>query len=170
MSTQTPASPSLRECLLPMVDELRDLRSPSELDQETTQITIRTRTWSEGRRDKGKPHDVDVVLPQRYKVVEMATREIAGSGGRYSAGDLKVHVTPQYDTGQVGSAFETGGFTVAQLAPQPKKNGIEIFYVLCGTLTAGVRAGVNGLYRRIDVMSHRAYRTSLILRRVNTTP
>lgn len=151
---------SVRECLLPAVECLRAIRGPDVFGTVTSQVTIRKRTWSGGRRKKGKASDEDLVLPQRYTVEELPSRDVTSSGGRYSPGDLRVVVTPAFDTGG-GGEFDKGGFTVKQLAPLVP-TGTEIIYVLEG--------GVSGDFKRVDIRSHKPFRYTLIIRRVADSP
>lgn len=81
-------------------------------------------------------------------------REIAGSGGRYEAGDVKV--------GPFTPLHAGGGYTPEQLAPVVTVNGVEILYVLAG--------GLSGEYKRIDIETDRALSYWLVLRRKRSTP
>lgn len=151
---------NVRECLLPMVECLRDIRGPEVFGTVTSQVTVRKRTWSGGRRKKGNYKDDDLELPQRYTVREMPARDITASGGRYSPGDLQVVVTPKFEGGPPGE-FAEGGFTVKELYPNTP-TGTEVIYVLKG--------GVNGDFKRVDIRSHKPFRYTLILRRVADSP
>ncbi len=138
---------SLRTDLLPVVDGARDLLSPSNLDQRTSALTIRQRTWDGGRAGAGTPTDDDTALPQRYRIDTLSAKEVHGSGGRYRHGDVKVVVTPSH-TG--------GGYTLAQLRPTVA-TGVEVVYVITGALA--------GDYELVELKASRPYRYELILRR-----
>lgn len=146
---------SLRTSALKIANKLRALPSKPALDIYTTSVTIRTRTNAGGRIgvDAVKT-DVDVVIRPRPKVREVNQREIAGSGGLYQAGDVKV--------GPITPAHSGGGYTAAQLAPVTSTNGVEIIYVLSG--------GVTGEYKRVDLTTDRAFSYWLLLRRKRSTP
>src|SRR6185312_15424469 len=80
-----------------------------------------------------------LVLPAGTKVRHVTQKEIAGSGGRYEDGDIKVSfITPQYDS---------GGFTQAQLAPVATQQGVEIVYRLDEQSGA---TGVSGDYSLVE--------------------
>lgn len=143
---------SLRTDLLPVVDELRALAGPSGFDVRPVRVTIRTRVWSGGRAGLGTPTDTDLVLPQIYKVRELKSQEVAGSGGRYELGDVKV--------GPITPAYTGGGYSRAQLAPEGA-NGTEVAYLLSGAMA--------GEYNRISVETDRAFGYYLVLRRSRRT-
>lgn len=144
---------SLRTALLPIVETCRALAGSTSLDIRTTQLTIRTRTWSGGRAGVGTPTDNDLVLPQRYKVIQLSAKDVASSGGRYEMEDLKV--------GPITPAQSGSGYTLAQLLPTGA-DGVEILYVLTG-VTAGE-------YVLVQSNSTRPFRYELILRRRRRTP
>lgn len=144
---------SLRTDLLPVIDELRGLAGPTQFDIRTTAVSVRTRVWSGGKPGLGSATDTDLVLSPRPKVRELNQSEVAGSGGAFEAGDVRVGpITPQY-TG--------GGYTIAQIAPDGAA-GTEILYVLTGAIA--------GLYSRVSVETDRAFRYELVLRRSRQTP
>jgi len=73
--------------------------------------------------------DQDLVLAQRYEFEHVTEREVAGSGGRYQMGDLKVlNASPEYFDEQ---GKQVGGYTPAQLKPAGAP-GKEIIYVVTG--------------------------------------
>lgn len=146
---------SLRASALKIANKLRALPSKPALDVYTTKVTIRTRTWAGGRVGlEGGSSDVDAVIRPRPKVRDISQREVAGSGGRYQAGDVKVGpITPRHSG---------GGYSEAQLAPSASANGTEILYVLEG--------GVTGEYLRVDLQTDRAFSYWLVLRRKRSTP
>lgn len=149
---------TLREELLELVDDVRGLLAPDELDQRTSKLTIITRAWAGGRVRSGAKWDQVVLeLPQRYKVQQLSAKQaefLLGSGGRYSPGDaVRVVVTPAY-TG--------GGYTEAQLKPPVPQSGTEIIYLLDGA--------VAGEYSLAGLKLDRPYRYELTLLRTNRTP
>lgn len=138
--------------------------SPSGLDQRPYYLIVRTRTYSGGKigapaaTGQAKSTDSDLRLPQYFLVREMTTREIAGSGGRYSAGDVTVeHIVPPGDGG--------AGFSIAQLNPRPTASGIEIIYVIAGTTD-----GLSGEYELVEGKFDKPMKYALVLRRKRTTP
>lgn len=148
---------SFRTDILPLVDECRAIAGVDDMDQWTTQLTIRTRVWSGGRVKAGTPADTDLVLPQRYKISQLspeAAQKILGTGGTYNPGD---HVLVR----NITQAFAGGGFTAQQLAPQAV-TGTEIIYILTGAIT--------GEFELVNITSTRPYRHTLLLFRTNRTP
>lgn len=146
---------SLRSSALRIANKLRALPSKPALDVYTTSVTVRTRTWAGGRvRADGGHEDVDVEILPRPKVREINQREIAGSGGRYEAGDVKV--------GPITPSHSGGGYTADDLAPVASARGVEVLYVLEG--------GISGEYMRIDIQTDRAFSYWLFLRRKRSTP
>lgn len=149
---------SLRSSALKTANILRGLASKPAIDIYTTIVTIRTRSWTGGRIGAAGGYvDEDLVLLPRPRVREINQREIAGSGGRYQAGDVRVGpITPAHPENP------GVGYTETQLAPDVTTNGVEILYVLEG--------GVTGEYRRVDLETDRAFSYTLILRRKRSTP
>lgn len=99
-----------------------------------SQVTIRTRVWSGGRLGVGTPTDTDLVMPRRWPVKQLSQREVAGSGGKYNDGDIRVSdISPAY------VSHGGGGFSPQQLDPSmlfPKPcNDTEILYLLDGDQT-----------------------------------
>lgn len=144
---------SLRTSLLPIVEACRTIAGTTGLDIRTAQLTIRTRTWSGGRAGVGTPTDSNLVLPQRYKVVQLSAREIASSGGLYQLEDLRV--------GPITPAQGGSGYSLAQLVPSGA-DGVEILYVLSGAVV--------GEYALVQANTTRPFRYELVLRRRRRTP
>ncbi len=157
---------SLRTRVLPVFERLRALAGPARFDIRTTRLAVVTRTWTGGCRDAdpptpATPRYVDVVLdlPPIYEMKQLATRDIASSGGLYEMGDVKVGpITPRF-TRTDGTI---GGFTEADLKPTPTANGIEVLYVLIGAHA--------GEYQLVELRSLRPFGYELVLRRRETTP
>ena len=124
---------TFRTDMLAIKDAIRDaVLSPNGLDMTPHTLTIVTRTWTSGRKGKqsGSPPyyaDVNLALPQRYKIRQLSMREVSSSNGRYTDGDLIVeHVTPSDGAGT--------GFTSAQLDPRGvTTDGVEFVYVIGGS-------------------------------------
>lgn len=147
---------SLHDDLLAVVDEVRNILSPSELDQIRHQVTIRTRTWSGGAKGLGTKSDSDLVLPQKFRVDRIHAAEVASSGGQYEMGDVKVlHITPADSTHSVG-------FTTAQLKPPITTDAVERIYLLTGEH--------GGEYALVELQNFKNYGWTLVLRRRDTTP
>lgn len=130
-----------------------------DLGFRTSDVSVVTRLWPSGRRgDPDETSFIDTaILPlinPRPKVRQVSSREIAGSGGTYQDGDLRVDkLTPK---------FAAGGYTINELAPISPDEGTEILYVVTGPLA--------GEYHRINSNADRALGYSLTLRRMRTTP
>jgi hypothetical protein len=148
---------NLRQHLNRVAERIRAL--PVRLGERPTTVTIEVREWS-GRRvgDGSLMSTTSTVITPAPKVREVSLREIAGSGGRYEAGDVRVGpITPAYDTG-----VATGGYTSAQLAPLMTRNALEVVYVLAGWMA--------GEYLRTDLESDKSHQFYLVLRKNRATP
>lgn len=156
---------SLRTRMLPVFDRLRALTGPSRFDIRLTSLTIVTRTWTSGTVGVA-PDDPNTLaytdsrleLPPVYRARQVTTREIASSGGRYEAGDVKVGpITPPY----VAADGTPGGVSEAQLKPDGG-DSVEIIYAL-----AGAHAGE---YSLLALVSTAPFGWWLVLGRRQTTP
>jgi hypothetical protein len=145
---------SLRTDLLPVVDLLRGLTGPTELDIRTAQLTIRTRTWSGAEVGLGTYTDSDLVLPQQYKVTSLSTKEVASSGGRFSDDAIRF--------GPVTPAFTGGGYTPEQLNPGATADNVEVIHILTGQ--------VNGNFRLASLLTERPFSYIMVLNRRRDTP
>lgn len=144
--------------MLGVLDAVTDVLLPANLDQFPHQVTVRTRTWTGGMRGADGGHtDADLVLPQKYPVHQVTTRDIEGSGGLCEAGDIMVEgIVP-------GDAANPGvGFTPEQLTPVNTNPAVDIYYVVTGSH--------NGEYALGYLDSSDTYEYKLVLRRRNTTP
>lgn len=113
---------TLRDDLLPVVDELRQL--PNQFGIRRYTVKVRTRTWSGANAGEGSPVDVDVTVNPVPRVRLMSTSEIASSGGTYREGDFMVtSMTPAY-TG--------GGYAPSALNLRPTAQNIEVTIILTG--------------------------------------
>ena len=147
---------SLRTDMLPVAEAARAISGPTELDARTVQVTVRTRTWLGGRRgvpDGNNFNDVDLVLPQRYRVRLMKQEEISSSGGRFRAGDVRVGgITPKH---------ATGGFSPEDLKPVLVP-GQETIYLLTGA--------ISGEYKLVNLQTDHIVSYFLVLRNTRVTP
>jgi hypothetical protein len=153
---------SLRTDMLALKDELTtELVGPQGLDQVTHQLTIRTRTWLGGSIEadvESGPQfiDSDLALPQKYKMRQVTTEDIDGSGGRYEMGDLLVADIIPADPANPGV-----GYYPTQLAPLIVQ-GQEVIYI--------VKGPHNGLYALRGLKTERTYRYDLVLHRRRDQP
>lgn len=147
---------TLRDDLLPALDSIRGI--PDTLGLRVTTVTVRTRTWSGGRRGLGTTTDADVLLTPKPRVRRVTFREAAQSVGRLSQDDVIVDYIQPSGGGD--------GVTSAQLAPEPISDGVEIIYVLAGT---GAH-GINGNFYRKWYASDRPFKHTIVLTRNETTP
>lgn len=121
------------------------------------QVTVRVRTWT-GRVGDGTFTDSDLVLPKRYPVKELSTREIASSGGRYEMGDVRVT--------DITKSFTGGGYTKAQLSPASEwdsnEDSREELYILTGD--------ISGTYKLKDLEGDDVVSWSMVLGRTLYDP
>lgn len=122
---------TLRDDLLPVIDELRQL--PNEFGIRRYTVTLRTRTWSGGAVGRGTATAVDAVLFPVPRVQVITTAEIAASGGTYREGDFRVTaITPSYGT---------GGYSPTALNLRPSATNKDVTVILTGdegTIECGV--------------------------------
>lgn len=150
---------SFRQNVLAALASIRAIPGPTGLDLRVTSVTVRTRTWSGGRRGVGTPTDSDLVITPRPKVRKVTLRESNASGGKWGIDDVIVDgIQPQTPGGV--------GFTRAQIAPEETVDGIEIIYVLASEDSQGF----NGNFRRKYAASDRPFRHTLVLERGLDTP
>ena len=116
---------SIRDDLLPVVDQLRQL--PDDFGLRRYTVTIRRRVWSGGAPGLGTPANTDLVLTPKPKVRQLSSREVADSGGTYEMGDYELsRITPRY------SSPTTGGYTPTQLLLQPEGADQDVCVILNG--------------------------------------
>jgi hypothetical protein len=127
------------------------------LDLCPSTVTIRTRVWSGGKVGLGTTSDTDLVLPNKFFLRQVTTRDIDNSGGRYEAGDLMVSGIVPNDPAN----GPTEGFSEAQLAPVGAE-GTEIIYFITGQH--------EGQYTRVALESVDPFEYRLVLSRLRTTP
>lgn len=146
----------VRDDFRQLADEIRAIAGPDYLDVRPSKLTIVTRTWSGGARDKGSPSDVFLEVPDIYQFDQLATHEISGSAGRYEVGDIIVGpITPNFNSGP-----DSGGFSESDLKPSVFP-GVETIYRVIGQ-----HAGDYGL---VEMRSLEVFSYYLVLRRLRTT-
>lgn len=147
------------EAMKQVADNLRALQGPNAFDVVPNQLTIRTRTWAGGMPGAdGGFTDADLVIPANYRIAQVSMREVSSSGGRYREGDLKIGpITPAWTVGS-----QSGGYTIAQLRPEPTSDGVEILYVITGTEV--------GDYQLVEGQFDDRFSYFLVIRRRYTTP
>lgn len=134
----------------------------------TVQLTIRVLRWSKGKPGLGVQDVASELVMPKYETKSLSSREVASSGGRFEAGDLRVlDITPAY-TKADGSQ---GGYTKDQLDPQglwkepdydtPTRDR-EVEYVLTGE--------TSGVFSLIELNTDDVTAWSLVLRRTRKTP
>lgn len=117
---------TVRDNILPLLNNARTkLVALGGVCYRTNAVTIRRRVWSGSRVGEGSVTNTDLVITPRPRVEDVSGREIAGSGGTYQDGDIKIHkITP---------AYSGGGYTPAQLYPAVTTDNEEIVVVLVGS-------------------------------------
>jgi len=146
---------ALREKLLPVLQNKRAFIE--SLGLRPNALTIRKRTHI-GTPGVDAYIDEDLVITPKPRVREVSTREISGSGGRYAAGDLRIDkITPQYT-----DATGTHGYTPAQIDPTIATRGVDVIYLITGTLA--------GDYALVDANVDRNFGYSLVVTRKRSTP
>lgn len=156
---------SLRTRMLPVFDRLRAKTGPGGFDIRPTGLAVVTRRWTSGSvgalpDDPAAPAytDARLELPAVYKVRQVTTREIASSGGRFEAGDVKIGpITPAY----MNADGSQGGVSEAQLKPDGE-DGTEVFYELSGAHA--------GEYALVALVSTAPFSWWLVLTRRQTMP
>jgi len=147
---------TLLDDLRELADETRGI-AETDIPIRTTQVTVRRRVWDTAI-GTGSYRDFDLVMPQRYPVRNMTSKEISASGGRYSTEDLKWGpITPSFEGG--------GGYALADICPRAEpglEHRTQIFYLLTGAVT--------GEYKLDSFSSTRPFRYMVVLLRSRRTP
>jgi hypothetical protein len=148
---------TLRDDLLPVINELRALPNQFGIRRYTT--TIRTRTWSGTYSGEGTPTDVDVVLTPVPRVDVISTDEVASSGGTYREGDFRITaITPAF----VATPSSGGsGYSPSQLNLRPTAQNQDVTVILTGdegTIECMV----------VEFNFSRPFRTTLVVREKRT--
>ncbi len=121
---------SLREALLPVIDQLRGL--PGQLGLRQYTVSVVKREWTGERVGLG--YNTDTETPIRVdlgsytpKVQMLSSRDIIASGGLYTDQDLKIGpITPPF----VGSTLDGSAITIFD--PTPGDVPTEIFFKITG--------------------------------------
>ena len=158
-----PQATTLREALLPTVNDLRGISA--ELGLRRYRLFIRRRTWTGAKPGLGNFTNVDteVVPPPRImhpKLQSTDPHEIAGAAGSFREGDYFVsNITPAF----YQDGLQVGGYTPDDLRPRPATASEEIVYVLRGD---------DGTTEctLIEDFFDRAFRFQLKLRQTRRTP
>lgn len=146
---------SLREDLLPVFQDSRALIEALGLRPNGLTIKVRTHIGTPGVDGYV---DEDLVISPKPRIREVSTREISGSGGRYTAGDLRIDkITPQYT-----DASGTHGYTPEQIDPTIATRGVDVVYVITGTLA--------GDYALVDAKVDRNFGYTIVVTRKRSTP
>ena len=114
---------SVRDAMLYALDRTRAITGPGVIDIRPSSAQIITRVWTGGRRGEGSFTEAPkLTLPNFVAVRHVSQREVAGSGGLYELGDVRVgRITPRY-TAPDGSL---GGFTPLEIAPSRVSPGVS---------------------------------------------
>lgn len=137
-----------------VADKVRAVPSRAALDERPTSVTIRFVTYVAGRvGSEGPTRTTDVVITPTPRCRELNQREIAGSAGRYTVGDVRV--------GPITPTHTTGGYSRDQLAPLGTSS-VKVTYLLAGDIA--------GEYSRVDLETSKPHSWFLVLRRMRTTP
>ncbi len=121
---------SLREALLPVVDQLRGI--PGQLGLRQYTVSIYKREWTGPRVGLGFSTDTETPIAVDLgsytpKVKMLTTHDIIASGGAYTDQDLKVGpITPPF----AGSGPDGNDITVFD--PTPGEAPVEIFFKIIG--------------------------------------
>lgn len=158
---------SVRTSLLAALDYIRTtIPGPTSFDVRPTRVSVQQWVWSGGLRGSGaRTVNTVAALPVGTKVRHVSQREIANSGGRYEAGDVRVGpITPTYSA---SGTLPAGGFNEQQLDPPVRAQGVENVYLL--SLQAGA-SGISGEYQLVNLERDRALHMTMVLRKRRTTP
>jgi hypothetical protein len=107
---------SLRDDLIPVVDEIREDVIDGVAGLRLYTVTVRTRTWSGGAPGRGTATNVDITLSPKPKVSDPSPRMVYGQQGAFEEGDRIVSKI-------------SATYTAAQLRGTPA-NGAEIFWLI----------------------------------------
>ena len=105
---------TLRDDLIPVIDEGRQLADDLGLRQQS--VVVLTRVWTSGTIGKGSYTDDDLVLSPVPKVRRLPLRVVMGSGGTYKEGDrLVIKISATYSAEQLGAGELAAGTQVLWL-------------------------------------------------------
>lgn len=157
MTCPAPAISSCLDSLRGCADQARRCAEP----YITSQLTIRTRRWTQGRVGAGDVVTVkETVLPKRFPVREISDRKVSSSGGKFQAGDVAIEgISPPY------TSHGGGGFSVEVLDPKRlpvPTNDIEVLYILEGDVT--------GVHALVSLETSDPTEWSMVVRRTRLSP
>lgn len=116
-------------------------------------VTMRVVSWPGTRPGLGTATFVDTALTldgtHRPEVVELSSRDILASGGKYAEGDYRV--------GPFTPAYPGGGRDPSYFDPPTTGSPQEIFYKLVG-------AGVSGWFKKVDQKTDDVFGYTLVIR------
>ncbi|GAC1576991.1 MAG: hypothetical protein NVS3B7_10140 [Candidatus Elarobacter sp.] len=147
--------------ILPALDVVRGVRGLLGLSNYTVKVV--TKTWTGARPGIGTPTTTTtqlfVGLSQNPRVLPISSNDVVASGGKYSAGDLRVGpLTPSY-TG--------GGVADGTINPTAAAGVVEsISYIVEGPGTA---VGGDKYNRVADEMPGTPLARFIVLRKTGTT-
>jgi hypothetical protein len=153
---------------------MRELRGSGGLDVVPTNVTIQVRRYPYGYRSVSEAYTlVSSLQLVAYPARHVSTREIADSGGRYTADDVKIQgIDLPFTNSATG---ESGGYSVAQLDPAPTATqnttthqGTDVVYVLSAENANDT--GIVGEYTLVECKRDRQFHVDLVVRRRLTTP
>lgn len=151
---------SLRDDLLPLVDEIRG-SVPGDLGLRPHTVTVRVRTWSGARPGLGTKTDVDTLIRNagyNPKVAEVTTKDVVASGGFYQSGDFRIGpITPEY-TG--------GGTALATQDPATTSTAREVLYKIEGPGLPSTGAW----FKRVSDTTLKSFRNEIVVRRTAEAP
>lgn len=103
-----PTASPIREAVLPSLNVARNAIAALGL-RPISRVTLRVRTWDGGAPGLGVATFTDTVIDPTPRARQLASAEVAASGGTYEQGDYRVdRISPQ---------FSGGGLSTAALAP-----------------------------------------------------
>lgn len=163
---------NLRDELLPMVNELRQL--PTAFGIRLYTVTMRVSTWNKVNTVFDVPGegtetitDYPLVLDgyggtTQPKVTKLTTRDIIASGGLYTDGDYKVDfITPQFVSEDCLGSFVVGGVPVSGFELDKDTVATQITYVLTGP-----EFPFGALFKKVETWTSNPFTYSFVLRKI----
>lgn len=163
---------NLRDELLPMVNELRQL--PTEFGIRLYTVTMRVSTWNKVNTVFDVPGegtetitDYPLVLDgyggtTLPKVTKISTKDIIASGGLYTDGDYKIDfITPQHIVEDCMGGFAAGGVPIIGFELDEKSVATQITYVLTGP-----EFPMGALFKKIETWTSNPFRYTFVVRKI----